>query len=184
MSFGRFVEILNAENVDLLALVGDFSDGTVTELSERVRPFEDLVSGDSKVYVTGNHEYHYPVDGNSTLGAVLWIEFFESIGISSLNNRLLSLPTLNSTFAQTHQCSEAFDLAGVEDWTANPDLEKALSGRNSNHSVVLLAHQPRQIHNSYDLGVDLQLSGHTHGGQLWPIHLGKLCVLCVCARCV
>src|SRR5262249_40211795 len=68
-----------------------------------------------------------------------------------------------------------FDLAGVDDYTAwgeghGEDLEAAMRGRDASRALVLLAHQPRQVRRAVRYGVDLQLSGHTHGGQIWPWH--------------
>jgi predicted MPP superfamily phosphohydrolase len=63
-----------------------------------------------------------------------------------------------------------FDLAGVDDWSASHDLPRALRGRDAARALVLLAHQPKQILEAEPLGVGLQLSGHTHGGQLFPFN--------------
>jgi predicted MPP superfamily phosphohydrolase len=65
---------------------------------------------------------------------------------------------------------DAFELAGVDDHEHRPDLPRALDGRDPDRVVVLLAHQPRQVRAAARHGVDLQLSGHTHGGQIWPWH--------------
>jgi predicted MPP superfamily phosphohydrolase len=69
----------------------------------------------------------------------------------------------------------SFDLAGVDDWSAarhgeghGADLPKALRGRDASREVVLLAHQPKAVAGAAAEGVGLVLSGHTHGGQLWP----------------
>jgi predicted MPP superfamily phosphohydrolase len=69
-----------------------------------------------------------------------------------------------------------FDLAGVndvagEEFDDGPDFSRALDGRDTTRPVVLLAHQPVQVHEAARHGVDLQLSGHTHGGQMFPFHL-------------
>jgi predicted MPP superfamily phosphohydrolase len=76
------------------------------------------------------------------------------------------------------QGEDAFDLVGVDDWSSRrhddgsrPDLPGALAGRDPSRAVVLLAHQPRAVVEAARLGVDLQLSGHTHGGQIWPFGL-------------
>jgi len=64
------------------------------------------------------------------------------------------------------------DLAGVNDWNAPPrhrsDLARTLAGRDPERSLVLLAHQPRGVAQAVRSGVELQLSGHTHGGQIFP----------------
>ena len=73
---------------------------------------------------------------------------------------------------------ESFDLAGVDDWKSKdmapghgPDIAKACAGRDTSRELILLAHQPRQIFEAAAHGVGLQISGHTHGGQLFPITL-------------
>ncbi|WP_425424718.1 metallophosphoesterase, partial [Streptomyces aurantiacus] len=101
--------------------------------------------------VTGNHEYFS--------GAEEWVERVRELGLRPLENARTEL---------AH-----FDLAGVndvagEDEGQGPDFAKALGDRDRSRTCVLLAHQPVQIHDAVDHGVDLQLSGHTHGGQLWP----------------
>ena len=74
------------------------------------------------------------------------------------------------------EAAASFDLAGVDDHSARDypghgeDLAKALAGRDASKALVLLAHQPRQVRRAASYGVDLQLSGHTHGGQIWPWH--------------
>jgi predicted MPP superfamily phosphohydrolase len=102
-------------------------------------------------FVTGNHEYFS--------GAEQWIEHVQELGLHLLANRRTELPH--------------FDLAGVNDIQGarigqGPDFAAALGDRDLARTAVLLAHQPVQIHDAVEFGVDLQLSGHTHGGQLWP----------------
>ncbi len=82
-----------------------------------------------------------------------------------------------TSLADHQRDGAAFDLAGIDDhgakkWGADhgPDLAKAVAGRDVSRALVLLAHQPRQVHMAAQHGVDLQLSGHTHGGQVWPWH--------------
>jgi predicted MPP superfamily phosphohydrolase len=85
------------------------------------------------------------------------------LGMRPLRNERLELPG-------------GLDLAGVNDLTGRsygdgPDLDAALAGRDPSRPVVLLAHQPVYAHEAARHAVDLQLSGHTHGGQMWPFHL-------------
>ena len=81
--------------------------------------------------------------------------------------------TLRNQRVEIHRNGDTIDLAGIQDYTApapyEPDLPAALAGRDPHRFVLLLAHQPRQAKQASDLGVDLQISGHTHGGQMWPI---------------
>lgn len=143
---------------DMFALTGDFIDGSVAELSPHMGAFESLVAPHGVYFTTGNHEYYSGVDP--------WIAWWRSIGVRVLRNERVSIERDGS----------AFDLAGVDDHGADKypghgmDLPKALQGRDESRALVLMAHQPRQVHVAAKHGVDLQISGHTHGGQVWPWH--------------
>jgi predicted MPP superfamily phosphohydrolase len=109
--------------------------------------------------VTGNHEYYS--------GADPWIAYLTSIGVKYLRNQRVTIG----------EGAASFELAGVDDHGAHgfgkghgEDLERAVAGRDPSRALVLLAHQPRQVRRAHKHGVDLQLSGHTHGGQIWPWH--------------
>jgi predicted MPP superfamily phosphohydrolase len=156
--FARLVEIVNAERPDVVAIVGDLMDGEVDELREDVAPLADLVSEQGVFFVTGNHEYF--VDTRA------WLRHLPTLGVDVLRNERVSVT----------RGGAAFDLAGIDDRTAassgvpghGADLDAALDGRDDATPVVLLAHQPVMVEQAAAAGVDLQLSGHTHGGQLWP----------------
>jgi predicted MPP superfamily phosphohydrolase len=145
---------VNALQPDLVAITGDLVDGSVAELGELVRPLADIKAKHGVFFVTGNHEYYS--------GANEWIAHLESLGVKVLRNERVAIGG-----------DDGFDLAGVDDFSAHqdghgPDLPRALDGRDPARAVVLLAHQPRAIVEAAALGVGLQLSGHTHGGQLFP----------------
>ncbi|WP_164700992.1 metallophosphoesterase [Modestobacter sp. KNN46-3] len=156
--FERLVEIVNAQRPDVVAVVGDLVDGEVDDLRDDVAPLSDLVSEQGVYFVTGNHEYF--VDTRA------WLRHLPTLGVEVLRNQRVPLRRGTATF----------DLAGIDDRTAaasgvpghGADLDAALDGRDDNTPVVLLAHQPVQVAQAAAAGVDLQLSGHTHGGQLWP----------------
>jgi predicted MPP superfamily phosphohydrolase len=156
--FERVVEAVNAQRPDVVAIVGDLVDNSVDELREDVAPLADLVSDQGVFFVTGNHEYY--VDTTS------WLRHLPTLGVQVLRNERVPLVRGGATF----------DLAGIDDRTAaasglpghGADLDAALDGRDDAVPVVLLAHQPVQVAQARAAGVDLQLSGHTHGGQLWP----------------
>ena len=147
----------NSAEPDLIAITGDLVDGTVTELADAVAPLADLRAPHGVYFVTGNHEYYAGVDE--------WLEHIAGLGIRVLRNERVAIGG-----------DEGFDLVGVDDhnskrWPGHgADLAKAVAGRNPSRELVVLAHQPRQIHESVKHGVGLQLSGHTHGGQIWPWH--------------
>ncbi|MFE0188958.1 metallophosphoesterase [Streptomyces sp. NPDC058989] len=147
----RVVETINRTGPDLVAIVGDLVDGSVADLAPAAEPLRELRSRHGAYFVTGNHEYYS--------GAAPWVEHVRELGIHPLENARTGLPW--------------FDLAGVNDLAgasehAGPDYELALGDRDPARAVVLLAHQPVTIHDTVRHGVDLQLSGHTHGGQMWP----------------
>ncbi len=144
------VERVNALKPDMVAITGDLVDGSVEELAEHVAPLAKLRAKEGVFFVTGNHEYYS--------GAAAWIAHLGKLGVRVLRNEHVKL--------------DAFDLAGIDDPTSREsDLRRALAGRDDSRACVLLAHQPRSVLEADELGVDLQLSGHTHGGQMFPWNL-------------
>lgn len=147
---------VNALEPDAIAITGDLVDGSVAELQEHVAPLGKLRAKHGVYFVTGNHEYYS--------GADEWIGHLRSLGIRVLRNEHVRIGG-----------DDGFDLAGIDDHSSGgfgdghgPDLKRALAGRDASRACVLLAHQPRGIELADALGVDLQLSGHTHGGQIFP----------------
>src|SRR5262249_22480306 len=127
------------------------------ELRSQVAPLSGLKARYGTFFVTGNHEYYS--------GAREWCLELERMGIRVLRNERVSIG----------EDEHSFDLCGIDDASAGqffddhgPDLEKALSGRDPQRELVLLAHQPKALYEAVERGVGLQLSGHTHGGQIWP----------------
>jgi predicted MPP superfamily phosphohydrolase len=150
----KVVDTVNATQPDLIAVVGDLVDGSVKDLGPAAAPLAQLTARHGAYFVTGNHEYFS--------GADQWVAEVRTLGLHPLENARTELPY--------------FDLAGVNDLQGasegeGPDFGKALGDRDPARACVLLAHQPVQIHEAVRHGVDLQLSGHTHGGQLWPGNL-------------
>lgn len=154
----RVVDQTNALVPDMVVLTGDLVDGRVEDLRDEAAPLGSLRSKHGTYAVTGNHEYYS--------GADPWLAALGEMGITYLRNRRVSIG----------DGAASFDLAGVDDHSARSyaghgeDLAAALDGRDRSRAVVLLAHQPRQVRRAAKFGVDLQLSGHTHGGQIWPWH--------------
>ncbi|MEO3845699.1 metallophosphoesterase [Streptomyces sp. B22F1] len=151
----RIVDTINAQRPDLVAIVGDLVDGSVDHLGTAAEPLGQLAAPDGTFFVTGNHEYFAGADG-----AGEWLDHLRELGLHPLENARTELA--------------GFDLAGVNDVSGEdvgraPDFARALGDRDTSRASVLLAHQPVVIHDAVDHGVDLQLSGHTHGGQMWPV---------------
>ncbi len=153
----KLVERVNRLDPDVIAVTGDLADGSVRNLRDEVAPFAGLRARHGVYFVTGNHD-HYS-------GARSWVACVEELGLRPLRNERVAI----------ERDGTSFDLAGVDDhhgsWMGDDggeDLERALDGRDSERPVVLLAHDPSTWKRASRRGVDLQLSGHTHGGQIWP----------------
>jgi predicted MPP superfamily phosphohydrolase len=165
-AFAReLVDRVNALRPDLIALTGDLVDGSVARLRAEVEPFAGLRARHGAFFVTGNHDWYS--------GAEPWVAAVRELGLRPLRNERVAIGAGGA----------AFDLAGVDDhrgdWLhGSPcDLERALLGRDADRPVVLLAHDPTTFAEASRRGVDLQLSGHTHGGQIWPFrYLVRLAV--------
>ena len=154
----RVVEQTNALRPDVIAITGDLVDGSVRELGAAVSELSRLRARHGVYFVTGNHEYYSGVDS--------WLEELRRLGVRVLRNERVEIGDRGASI----------DLAGVDDWSARGnghglDLDRALAGRDPDRSLVLLAHQPRGIGAAVRAGVELQVSGHTHGGQIFPFSL-------------
>ena len=154
------VDVVNSLDADIVCHTGDIADGTSAQRREQSAPLGDVRAKLARVYVTGNHEYY-----SEALG---WIERMDALGWEVLHNRHVVV----------ERGGDRLVVAGVDDRTAagsglpghHADHTAALAGTDPDLPVLLLAHQPKQIDGSVAHGVDLQISGHTHGGQIWPFH--------------
>ena len=151
---------VNELGADVVCHVGDIADGTVDVREAQARPLASVNATTARVYVTGNHEYFSEAQG--------WVDYMESIGWAALHNRHLIV----------EKGGDRLVVAGVDDATAKwsgladhgENLEAALAEADRELPVLLLAHQPKQVAHAVREGVDLQISGHTHGGQIWPFN--------------
>ncbi|WP_207950083.1 metallophosphoesterase [Nocardioides ochotonae] len=147
------VEMVNAEDPDLVVLAGDLVDGRERYTGPDLAPLADLDAPLGVVAVSGNHEME-------TGDAAAYLERWEELGITVLRNERVVLT----------RGGDEISIAGIHDETGTgdlaPDPDAALAGADPGGVTVLVAHEPRQL--VADAGVDVQLSGHTHGGQLWP----------------
>jgi len=156
----RVVAAVNMLDADLVAITGDLVDGSVGELAPHVAPLAALRSREGTFFVTGNHEYYS--------GATAWVAELRRLGLTVLANQHVAIRRGDATLV----------LGGVNDYSAGhfdragaSDPVKALAGSPPGAVRVLLAHQPRSAEAAEAAGFDLQLSGHTHGGQFLPWNL-------------
>ncbi|WP_406463454.1 metallophosphoesterase [Streptomyces sp. NBC_01622] len=156
----RVCETVNALEADVVCHTGDIADGTAERRRAQAVPLGTVRATHARVYVTGNHEYYSEAQG--------WVDLMDELGWEPLRNRHLLLERGGDTLV----------VAGVDDVTAESSglaghrahLAGALNGADPDLPVLLLAHQPKFVDRAAAAGIDLQLSGHTHGGQIWPFH--------------
>jgi predicted MPP superfamily phosphohydrolase len=154
------VAAVNALDADIVCHTGDIADGTVAQRREQAAPLGTVRARLARAYVTGNHEYFGEAQG--------WLDHMREMGWEPLHNRHIVVERGGSPLV----------VAGVDDATAaasgrpghHADHAAALADVDPDLPVLLLAHQPKQIGGAVARGVDLQISGHTHGGQIWPFH--------------
>ena len=169
----RIVDAANKLEADAIAITGDLVDGSVAELREHIAPLAGLRARHGTFVVTGNHEYY--------AGAHAWIDELRRLGLTVLLNEHVLLAARRAKGAQTDEEVGAMTLllAGVTDYTAvhfdathASDPQAALAGAPEAVTTrVLLAHQPRSAPAAVEAGFQLQISGHTHGGQFFPWNL-------------
>ena len=144
-------------NPDLIAVTGDLVDGSVKYLKSELQPLKDMIPPYGTFFVTGNHEYYSGVNP--------WLDETDRLGMKNLINT-------NEIISKS---GDEIAIAGITDLNAHQinlshrsDPELALASLPKDIIKIVLAHQPNSIHAVHKVGADLQLSGHTHGGQFWP----------------
>jgi predicted MPP superfamily phosphohydrolase len=158
--FAAVVDRINDLDADVVCHVGDIADGTVAVREVQAAPLAAVRARLARAYVTGNHEYYGEAQG--------WLDYMQGIGWDVLHNRHIIV----------QRGGDELVVAGVDDATARssgldghgPDFDAALADADAALPVLLLAHQPKQVTQAVTAGVDLQISGHTHGGQIWPFN--------------
>ncbi|MFE7723964.1 metallophosphoesterase [Nocardia rhizosphaerihabitans] len=151
----RVVELVNEQQPDVIVLPGDLLDGAVEHVAADIDPLAGLRSEYGKFVVAGNHEGYVNRPDS-------WLDYYDRLGLTSLRNSRAAVTVGDASI----------DIAGVYDFAATdpaPDVAAALAGQEQGRFTVLLAHQPLQGTVASEHGVQLQLSGHTHGGQMWPL---------------
>lgn len=147
----------NALDADAVAITGDLVDGHVADLRDEVAPMRELRPRDGVFFVTGNHEYYWRVSE--------WVRALEDLGLVFLKNehRIVERGTARLVIAGVT------DAIGRD--THRQDPAGAVAGAPDGAPRVMLSHRPAMVKGPDTIGVDLQLSGHTHGGQFFPWNL-------------
>ncbi|MEU1208496.1 metallophosphoesterase [Nocardia sp. NPDC005825] len=154
----KVVAEVNALRPDIACHAGDLADGSVAKRGAQVDPLGKVEAEYGRFYITGNHEYFGDAPG--------WIEHMAGLGWRPMRNEHEVIT----------RDGDSLVIAGIDDPTGTsltghgPDLPAALAGADPDLPVILLAHQPRQVADAVASDVALQISGHTHGGQIWPFH--------------
>ncbi|MBN4927294.1 metallophosphoesterase [Hoyosella rhizosphaerae] len=153
----KVVQLVQEEGPDLILIPGDLIDGTVHHVAPDIADLASLSAPLGVFVVSGNHEY-YADDVNN------WLDHFDSLGMTTLRNSRVA----------SERGDASIDIVGVHDWDApepDPaDLSAALDGADPSRFSILVAHQPHHIDEAAEAGINLQVSGHTHGGQMWPFN--------------
>ena len=151
------VERVNALQPDIIVVTGDLIDGSVSFLEKDVSPLSELKAPHGKFFITGNHEYYS--------GVFPWLKKIKTLGFDVLLNEHRVITKSGANLV----------LGGVTDISAGrmvpehrSDPVASLKGAPEAEAKILLAHQPISVYEASKAGYDLQLSGHTHGGQYFP----------------
>ena len=164
MITGKFVERVSRKiqklNADMLFFTGEAADGSVQSYGKHLNSLAEIHPKYGKYFVTGNHEYYSDMNG--------WLQLIEGLGFKILVNESQNIIVNDATIMIT----------GIPDRSGGhfssfhkTDMKKAMGGMNSSDLKILLAHQPGDVEHATKYGFDLQLSGHTHGGQYFPFSL-------------
>jgi len=154
------VDTANRLDPDVIAFTGDVADGKVPQLRAEVAPLAALAARYGKFFVSGNHEYYWDANG--------WMREAERLGFNVLTNAHQLIQRGEGRLLVVG-VTDAFASRGVPGHHSDPAA--AVRGAPPSHVKLLLAHQPRSAYAADEMGFDLQLSGHTHGGQYFPFNV-------------
>jgi len=153
----EIVEKANALNPDLVLITGDLVDENVDKLEDMVEPLSKIKSRLEVYAVTGNHEFYAGVDKV--------VRFMEQAGVSVLRNRYVTIDSMLNLVGLDYMTEEQ------QLGRKNPPLETIMTGMDKSFPTILMYHTPIRLKKAEVAGIDLQLSGHTHKGQLFPFNL-------------
>lgn len=153
----RVVRKVNQAKPDIVVLTGDIGDGDVEQFGEEAKALGDLAPKGRVFYVSGNHEFYW--------NGPRWFELFRQLGMQTLHNASAVVPFRRAQLAVSGVLDPAAAMLGRGE---GPDVAQSLTGVERADFKILLAHQPGIAPKAEKHGVDLQISGHTHGGQFFP----------------
>ncbi|MBT5935882.1 metallophosphoesterase [Sulfurimonas sp.] len=151
----NIVNRVNLAKPDLVVITGDLVDTSLVRAKEAIDELKSLESKYGTFYIVGNHEYFHGIEEI--------LSYVKSIGIRALENENVYIGDAGKGF----NLAGVYDVFGYRKLSHIPEIKDALKGKSKDSPTVLLAHQPKYVHEVIS-GVDLMLSGHTHGGQLYP----------------
>lgn len=156
----QVVQLANAANPDFIVVTGDLADAMAESIERHLKPLSRLKARHGVYYVTGNHEYYWGIEG--------WIDKVKQLGFQPLinENKVIDVNGINILMAGVTD-----HIGGHYHDSHQPDLKKAMQSDEVTQFKILLAHRPDVCFEAARLGVDLQLSGHTHAGQFFPFNV-------------
>lgn len=152
------VKRANDLNPDLIVITGDLADGSTTARARDVAPLRDLHAPDGVLSIPGNHEYYSDYAD--------WMAAYKALGLQMLENEHILIQRGTDTLA----VAGLTDRQAVSFGQPAPDLSAALQGIPEGVPIILLDHRPEKAREHADAGIGVQLSGHTHGGQILGAH--------------
>jgi hypothetical protein len=152
----KTVETINALDVDFITITGDLTDAPIEQIEKSVSHLKNLKSKFGTFYIVGNHEYFHGIENT--------IAYLKTIGVVVLENSSCVIGRENDKF----NIAGLYDYFGYRNEKFIPDIPKVISQIDKTLPILLLAHQPKQTEKLENLKPNLILSGHTHGGQIFP----------------
>lgn len=156
----KVVSKINEQSPDLIAITGDLAEGHFHQISKMLEPLKNLKAPLGVFYITGNHEYIHPGD---------WENHLEDLGIIALHNEN-KIVEFNKHKIMIAGVPDKMAPRFRKELSSKPDL--ALASTENHIYKILLAHQPASVFDIKNENCDLMIAGHTHGGQIFPFHLG------------